>query len=282
MWKESYRVGIEFIDLQHKELFDNTDRLLGMIEGKDATGRKRECFDIVQFLKGYAANHFAEEERYQLSINYSDIEAHKTLHRIFAATVNSLEQKLLDTDFSIPTLKEIGGFLTSWLIYHVAGVDQKLKKKERLSGEKAAVITSYIDCFAKSTGEVLETMAGLTTQVVDYSTYSGSADDIRIMIGLTGEDKGEAVFTYTKEIAFSLIKVMTDMDFTEADEFVYSALCEMSNIISGNASIKINSSGREIDIKTPTIITGFTGEDNRSGVYLDTERGRIAVSVNVV
>lgn len=281
MWKESYRVGVEFIDVQHKELFDNTDKLLGIIESEDADSRTRECRDIVEFLKGYAASHFAEEEVYQLSINYSDVEAHKTLHRIFAATVNSLEQKLIDTGFSVPVLKEISGFLTSWLIYHIAGIDQKLRKKERLSIEKAAVITSYVDCFAKSAGEVLETMADITASITEYSAYSGSSDDIRIMIGLVGENKGEVVFTFSKELAFSLINVMTGMDFTEADEFVHSALCEMSNIISGNASIKINSSGSSIDITTPTIISGFTGEDNRSGVYIDTGRGRIAVSVNV-
>ena len=281
MWKESYRVGIEFIDTQHKELFDTTDKLLRIIESQDDATRKQECMFAINFLKNYAARHFAEEEEYQFSINYSDIEAHKTLHRIFVATVLKLEKKLIDADFSIPTMKEVAGFLTAWLTYHVAGVDQKLKRKERLSEEKAALITSYIDCFAESTGEVLETMAGLSAQSVNYVTYSGSADDIRIMIGLIGEHKGEAVFTYTKEIAFYLIKTMAGMELTEVDELVYSTLCEMANIISGTASTRIFTSGRDIDIKTPKIISGFTGADNRSGVYFDTEFGRIAVSVNV-
>ena len=282
MWKESYRVGIDFIDAQHKELFDTTNRLLRITESPDSATRKQEGAAAVSFLKDYVVKHFAEEEEYQLSINYSDIEAHKTLHRIFAATVVRLEQKMLDNDYSIPVMKEIGGFLTTWLINHIARVDQKLKRKERLSEEKAAVITSYIDCFAESTDEVLMTMAGLTAKSANYATYSGSADDIRIMIGLIGEHKGEAVFTYSKEIAFSLIRTMAGMDLTEVDELVYSALCEMSNIISGSASIRITAGGTEIDIKTPTIIEGFSGADNRSGVYFDTEAGRVAVSVNVV
>ena len=282
MWKESYRVGIEFIDAQHKELFNKTDKLIKIIESEDAGERKREGSEVISFLKDYAARHFAEEEEYQLSISYSDMEAHKTLHRIFAATVVKLEKKLIDNDYSIAVMKEIAGFLTAWLIYHIAGVDQKLKRKERMSDEKAALITSYIDCFAQSTCEVLDTMAGLSAESVKYVTYSGSADDIRIMIGLIGDYKGEAMFTFSKELAFNLIKTMTGMDISEVDELMYSALCEMSNIISGSASIRIYSSGKDIDIKTPQIITGFTGADNRSGVYFDTDCGRIAVSVNVI
>ena len=281
MWKESYRVGIDFVDEQHKELFIATEKLLRIIESPDEEERKKEGEATVKFLKNYATKHFSEEEAYQASISYSDIEAHKTLHRIFVTTVINLEEKLIKNDYSAAIMKEIAGFLTTWLIYHIAGVDQKLKRKEKLSAEEAAVITSYIDCFAESTGDVLETMAGLIASSVNYATYSGSEDDIRIMIGLIGEHKGEAIFTFSKEIAFNLIKTMTGLVLTEVDELVYSALCEMSNIISGSASIKIYASGTDIDIKTPQIIKNFSGTDNRSGVYFDTEYGRIAVSVNV-
>ena len=281
MWKESYRVGVDFIDTQHKELFDATEKLLLVIQNESGENRKKDGINTIEFLKGYADKHFSEEEAYQRSIDYSDIEAHKTLHRIFTSTVSRLEKKLVDADFSVPVMKEIAGFLTSWLTYHVIGIDQKLKRMERLSAEEAAVITSYVDCFAESTREVLLAMADLAANNVNYSTYSGSADDIRIVIGLVGDNKGEAVFTYSKEIAFSLIKAMTAMEMTDVDEFVYSALCEMSNIISGNASIKIYSSGTEIDIRTPVVIYDFSGEDNRSGVYLDTDSGRIAVSVSL-
>ena len=281
MWKDSYLVGVEFIDSQHKELFNATEELLRIVQIDDVDERKKESLHTVDFLKGYAASHFAEEEAYQLSVNYSDIDAHKTLHRIFVSTVTNLEKKMIAADFSVPVLKEIAGFLTSWLIYHIAGIDQKLKRRERLSEDKAAVITSYVDCFAKSAGEVLGTMAELATTSTVFTKYSGSPDDIRILIGLVGDNKGEAVFTFTRGLALRVIKMMTGMDITEVDEFVFSALCEISNIISGNASISIYMSGKEIDITPPKVISGFTGEDNRSGVYVDTECGRVAVSVSV-
>ena len=282
MWKESLIVGIDMIDAQHKQLCDMTEKLLRITQSGDAEEKKQECIHAISFLKDYSGKHFAAEEEYQASITYSDIVAHKALHRAFIATVGKLDQKLKDADYDMPTVKEFAGFLTTWLTYHIAGVDQKLKKKERLSEEKAAELSSYLQYFAQSAQDVLETMTGSGDSQIDYVTWPGSKEDVRVMIGLVGEKKGEAIFTFSRELIFSLIKSLTSLEITEIDELAYSALSEVSNIISGHASQRISASGRESDIKTPRIITDFSGVDNRSGFSMDTAFGRMAISVNVV
>ena len=281
MWKERYKVGIDLIDSRHKQLFDTTEKLILIIDGEGAVDKKQECADMVTFLKNYAAEHFAEEEEYQLSISYSDIDRHKALHRVFAATVLKLEQKLIAADFSVSALKEVAGFLTSWLTYHVVGIDQKLRKKELLEDQYALKITSFIDCFEQSAIGVLETMTGITDGKITRTTYQGNEDDVRIMVGLIGDHLGEAFFTFTKEFTLNLIDMMTSIKITAVDELAYSALSEMTNIISGNASSLIAGSGIISDIKTPVIISDFKGVDNRSGFFIDTALGCMAVSVNV-
>ncbi|MCL1848560.1 MAG: bacteriohemerythrin [Clostridiales bacterium] len=281
MWKDSLIVGIEFIDLQHKELCDTTEKLLLITQDADPGKRKQECANAVAFLKDYAIRHFVAEEEYQRSISYRDILAHQALHRSFISAVNSLDQKLQDTDYGLPAVKEVSGFLTAWLTYHIAGIDQKLKKKERLSEDQAAVVTSYVNCFAQSAQNVFETMIGHPAGDAIYDAYHGNPDDIRIMIGLVGDAKGEAVFTFSREITFSLIRALTSIDLTEIDELAYSALSEISNIISGNASQLISAGGKSSDIQTPKVITDFTGKDNRSGFHFDTGVGLMAISVNV-
>jgi hemerythrin-like metal-binding protein len=282
MWKEKYKIGHEIIDMQHKELCDTAEKLFRIVLSDNAAERKKECIHAISFLKDYASTHFALEEEYQLSINYIDIEAHKALHRDFVKTVQRLEQKLIAADFSIPSVKEVAGFQTTWWIYHIVGVDQKLKKREQLSDDKVEIINSYVDCFAKSANKVLGAIIGSPAKNVTFDTYSGSKNDIKILIGLVGGYKGEVVFTFTNEVVFSLIKVMTSIELTEIDELAYSALSEITNIISGNASSLISAGGKVSDITTPQIITDFTETDNRSGFYVDTELGRIAISVNVV
>lgn len=283
MWKESYRTGIELVDTQHKELFDMIEKLLKIAEAEDAEARRQECISAITFLKDYVIKHFAAEEEYQQSINYSDIEAHKTLHRIFVTTIENLTIRLFNSEFAVPVAREFGGILTTWFIYHVIGADQKLKTNERLRFEKVNPSASYAECFAQSAASTLETMAGLPAGNVTFAPFSGKADDIRVMIGLVGNHEGEAIFTYSREIAFNLIKAMTSMQLTEVDELVCSALSETTNIISGNASSLIAESGKTIDITTPKIISDFPMINTRSdGFYLDTDFGSMAVSVNVI
>jgi len=281
MWKECYRTGIDLIDTQHQTLFDMTGQFIETIKNEDAGERVKECAELFEFLKAYAVKHFAEEEEYQLSIRYCDLEKHKALHRIFTSTILNLEKKLVSTDYSIAAMKEIAGFLTSWLIYHVAGVDQKLKKHEMLSDTQAEELTSYLLLFAQSANQILVTMTGIPAGNVTFSTYSGENEDIRIVIGLVGDHTGEAVFTYTNEITRKLIESMTNKTLTEIDEFVYSVLREVTNIISGKASSLISALGKTSDITPPRLLADFHGIDNREGFTIDTEIGRMAVSVSI-
>ena len=281
MWKEYYKIGVDYIDEQHKELCDEAERLLRKIQSGDPD-TKDECIRAITFLKDYSVTHFAAEEEYQLSISFSDRVSHKAAHEAFITTVLELEQKLADADYDIAVIKEVAGFLTSWLTYHIAETDQKLKKSEWLSNERTALVSSYLSCFAQSTTSVLETMGGLAAKGITFGTYSGSEEDIRILIGLLGDYSGEAVFTYSKESAFSLIEAMTSVELFEIDELAHSALSEISNIISGNATGLITAGGKACDIEPPRVMTEFSGKDNRSGFFMDTEHGEVAVSVNVM
>ena len=177
MWKEYYTIGVDYIDNQHKELCDEAERLVRKVQSGDPD-TKDECINAILFLKDYSVRHFAAEEEYQLSISYSDRVAHKAAHDGFVTTVLELEDKLAAADYSLPVIKEVAGFLTSWLAYHIAETDQKLKKSELLSGERTALVTSYLSCFAQSATSVLEAMVGLTAKGITFDTYDGREDDV--------------------------------------------------------------------------------------------------------
>ena len=281
MWKESYKIGVEHIDKQHEELFSKTHELLQIIQGEDAVARMQECINVILYLKGYAVDHFAVEEEYMLSTNYSNIKKHKLLHKVFVDTVLALEQKLRNANFSIAIAKEITGFLSTWLIYHVAGIDQTLTKRMQIAEDTDSAASSYINCFAESLKNVLNTMVGLTAGSIIFAPHHKNADDIRIMVGLVGDREGSAVFTFSKEFTCGVIKSLMSIDITAIDELAYSALCEMTNIISGNASSLISAHGAASDISTPQIITDYDETNIDSVFYLDTELGRIAVAFDM-
>ena len=129
MWNESFRIGVENIDRQHKELFKKTEELLIEVrnESVEYADRKEKCISTILFLKDYAVKHFADEEAYQISINYKDFDAHKKLHEKFVETVLQHEKKLTESDFAKTDVSEFAEMLVAWLLYHVVDADKKIK-----------------------------------------------------------------------------------------------------------------------------------------------------------
>ena len=116
MWKDSYRLGVERIDEQHKELFRMTEDLVNAVQrGASVT----EYQKALEFLKDYVIYHFRDEEAYQASIQYEGLAAHQAEHRQFTQTVQQYEKRLTENGFEEKTMKDLAGTVTAWLIYHV-------------------------------------------------------------------------------------------------------------------------------------------------------------------
>lgn len=252
MWKESYRLGVETIDRQHMKLFQMTEGLLKAIDGNHGPDVFK---DAIGFLKDYAVEHFRDEEAYQASIHYDGMKEHVRQHQVFAETVLSFEKRLEDTDYSLNTVKELAGFLTAWLIYHVADADQRITGKAQ--GPVGEFAGSYMECFEECIQNVLEKMAGL--DVNDIHTEKiflpKMSDNVAIEVELTGNLSGKAVFGFTKDFAVKLFEAMTFTVVTEVDDLVCSALAEISNIISGNVVTLLSNRGTDCNIRTPQVLS---------------------------
>ena len=71
------------------------------------------------------------------------------------------------------------------------------------------------------------------------------------------------------------------MELEEADEMVRSALCEITNISCGKASIELAEKGVNCDIKTPVILDNSLSETEINGMFIDTGSGGLEVMVFV-
>ena len=122
MWKDSYRLGVEQIDQQHRELFDMTEELVNAVE-EGATAADYE--KAVGFLQDYVIEHFRDEEAYLASLHARDLAAHQAEHQAFTETVENYGRRLKENGFDEKTMKDLAGTVTAWLIYHVVDTDQK-------------------------------------------------------------------------------------------------------------------------------------------------------------
>lgn len=127
MWKEKYKVGVELIDEQHKELFQRVSHFTQTIRSEEDWEKKLDKVkETMDFMKDYVVVHFNEEEAYQEKINYPDIEEHKKAHASFKEGVNNYV-KIFETEgFTEEKIQEFGGKLMTWLIMHVGKMDQKI------------------------------------------------------------------------------------------------------------------------------------------------------------
>lgn len=80
---------------------------------------------------------------------------------------------------------------------------------------------------------------------------------VMLNLGIVGDIKGNVIYTMTFENAKQIAsKMMMGMEVPELNEMAQSALSELSNMLTANASIKFSEMGINIDISTPTLIYG--------------------------
>ncbi len=138
MWKEKYKIGVERIDQQHEELFRRVEDFIKSVRSEGEWELKQEKVkETLEFMSMYVVTHFADEEKYQQEIHYPGYEEHLQLHIRFKEEVGKYVARFNDTGFDEELVQEFGGKLMAWLIYHVAGADQKIGAyAARLGGGK--------------------------------------------------------------------------------------------------------------------------------------------------
>ena len=125
VWDQTYSVGIELIDNQHKKLFEHLNSYYeSILAGKDKDVINNILGDVIN----YAVYHFAEEEKVMNSIEKVDFSSHFQEHKNFCSKVSEIKEK-------VSSGKEISyelfNFMKEWIHTHILLVDQKVGEAYR-------------------------------------------------------------------------------------------------------------------------------------------------------
>ena len=124
IWNDSIAIGIPQIDRKHREICGRVDDFYNACEqGKGA----QEVLHLLDYLKEYTFEHFAEEEALQLQIAYPNYESHKKQHDIFRKRMADLRVDIADWGVTTDTVMTVNRLVTSWLIRHIMGCDAGIK-----------------------------------------------------------------------------------------------------------------------------------------------------------
>jgi hemerythrin len=130
-WRAALAVGHPEIDRQHQELFARAQLLVDALARRDRAEVGRQ----LDFLDGYAVDHFTAEEQLMIASSYPGRGVHKAEHDRFVRDYRAL-RSLVARHGPVPALAvKARTWLGDWLERHVSGSDQRLGA--HLSGVRA-------------------------------------------------------------------------------------------------------------------------------------------------
>lgn len=124
-WRDEFTLGYPPIDDEHHKLLEGLNQLALDVEAGDAT----RLGALLSFLKDYAREHFATEERLMAANDYPLAAQHLLAHRRFEYYLARLDAEIRSGRHEALFLKfRIQLFLMDWFANHSTGTDRHLAK----------------------------------------------------------------------------------------------------------------------------------------------------------
>ncbi len=122
-----------------------------------------------------------------------------------------------------------------------------------------SVNVKYINPFIEAAQSVLKDMCKEDLKIgkvyLKASPYATA--EVVVVIGITGDIKGQVIFSISKNVACNIAsKMMGGMEVKELDELSKSAIQELSNMIAGTATTVFYNRGITLDITPPSLLIG--------------------------
>ncbi len=123
----------------------------------------------------------------------------------------------------------------------------------------AGLSVEYINPFLAAATTILKQACMIDTAIgrPGLKDMKFTADSIIIIVGITGDMRGQVIIEFTNEVACEIAgKMMMQGPLPELGEMGNSAICELGNMILGNTATLFSSNGIGIDITPPTVCSG--------------------------
>ena len=121
VWNDSYSVGFEVIDNQHKELVNMINELFESCK-KGVAVADKAFLKTTKKAADYAVKHFSDEDKYMVKAGFPKLAEHRKQHDDFITTVlKSINE--FEAGKTAPI--DLAHFLKKWLLNHIAISDKQ-------------------------------------------------------------------------------------------------------------------------------------------------------------
>lgn len=218
-WNDGYKMGIDFIDKDHKILFSTMNKLLKISED----GEKSEwvCREGVKFLKNHSLEHFEHEEVYMRSIGYKEYEIHKRLHDDFKdKTLPALEREMEEMRYSVESVRHFLGVSIGWVISHTLTEDMAIVGKNSskwqeipIESEQDAVIHTVIQLIH----DIFHLNARLISEQYGGQDF-GKVVCCRFIYKGHQKKKWEVILVYEEQLLLRIMSRILNIEYPRVDD----------------------------------------------------------------
>lgn len=121
IWNPRLSVGEKTLDMQHKRMLTQVNKLHDVIEKKQWD----KIDETIVFMEKYIDQHLEYEEKYMRKIKFPGYAAHKAVHDSFRKAYPSFKKELMKRDDTSKLAEKVNSFLGEWWMNHIAGADME-------------------------------------------------------------------------------------------------------------------------------------------------------------
>jgi chemotaxis protein CheX len=144
-----------------------------------------------------------------------------------------------------------------------------------------------IQPFINSADAVLAEALNCTTRIGDLSMEEHPYDrkGLAARVAITGEIEGRVIVDVAPETALRVAKQLARAEeLTASDELVRETVCELANLVIGNAVTTLNDRGFQFKVHPPEFDSspeGLKGSEDTEAIVLcfETEAGQVNVNI---
>jgi hemerythrin len=122
IWRSEYNIGSFKVDQEHQSLFKVAKKALNIRTLENDENEIKELKAIIKSLYEYVAEHFANEEKYMLSVEFPELKRHKVIHKDLLVMLHGFTQKLNSMDIDEIEV-HLYKFIEEYFIHHIVDED---------------------------------------------------------------------------------------------------------------------------------------------------------------
>ena len=130
-WSDELLTGVQDIDNQHREVFEQITRFLQDCE----KGKGRASIEhTLSYFENYVRFHFEAEEKLQQATGYPHVRAHQGHHALLLDKLNELKASLAHGGITLGLSMKAMQFWADWFVHHIAKEDKAVADFLRAKG----------------------------------------------------------------------------------------------------------------------------------------------------